>query len=145
VLIGHSMGGVLSKMMAQDTGSVLWDAAITVPRDRFRAPPEIRKNLDNLLVFRPLPFVRRVVFIATPHRGSPIANGPVGWAVCRVMRRPNAAAARIAEIEALNGPNVPSTERHGRALNATGDLRTDSPIPAALDKIPIDPTEPYHS
>jgi hypothetical protein len=61
------------------------------------------------------------------------------------MRRPNEAAARIAEIEALNGPNVLTTELHGRALNAIGNLRTDSPILAALDKTPIDPTVPYHS
>src|SRR5262249_40175486 len=46
VLVGHSMGGVLSKMMVQDTGPVLWNAAITVPQDRFRAPPEIRQTLD---------------------------------------------------------------------------------------------------
>ena len=78
VLVGHSMGGVLSKMMAQHTGSTLWNAAITVPRDRFRAPPELREALNEMLVFEPVPFVSRVVFIATPHRGSPIANGPVG-------------------------------------------------------------------
>jgi pimeloyl-ACP methyl ester carboxylesterase len=145
VLVGHSMGGLLSKMMAQDSGSVLWNAAITVPQDRFRAPPELREELDQVLVFRPLPFVRRVIFIATPHRGSPIANGPVGWLVCRIMRRPNEQGARVAEIEALNGPNVLATELHGRALNAIGNLRTDSPILAALDRIRIDRTVPYHS
>ena len=91
VLVGHSMGGVLSKMMAQCSGSALWDATITLPQDRFRAPPELRKSLDDLLVFQPLPFVRRVVFIATPHQGSPIADGPVGWMVSRLMRRPERA------------------------------------------------------
>jgi pimeloyl-ACP methyl ester carboxylesterase len=145
VLVGHSMGGVLSKMMAQDTGSVLWNAAITIPRDRFRAPPELGKSLDKLLVFQPLPFVRRVVFIATPHRGSPIADGPVGFLVSRLVRRPNEQAAHVAEIEALNGPNVLSPELHGPALNAIGNLRTNSPILAALDRIPIDPKVPYHS
>jgi pimeloyl-ACP methyl ester carboxylesterase len=145
VVIGHSMGGVLSKMMAQGTGNTLWDAAITVPRERFRAPPEIQQSLDGLLVFEPLPFVRRVVFVATPHRGSPIANGPVGWTVSRLVRGPAAGADRLAIIEALNGPNVVSPELRGAALNAIGNLRTDSPILAALDRIPIEPTVPYHS
>jgi pimeloyl-ACP methyl ester carboxylesterase len=145
VLVGHSMGGVLSKMMAQDSGSTLWNAAITVPQDRFRSSPEIRQNLDAMLVFHPLPCVRRVVFIATPHRGSPIANGPVGWTVSLFVRRPDGLSARVAEVEALNGPNVLSRELHGHSLNAIGNLRTDSPILAALDRIPIDPAVTYHS
>jgi pimeloyl-ACP methyl ester carboxylesterase len=145
VLVGHSMGGVLSKMMAQNSGRALWDATITVPQERFRAPPDLRKSLDSLLVFEPLPFVRRVVFIATPHRGSPLADGPLGWVVCRLVRRPNEQAARVAQIEALNGPNILSPEVHGPALNAIGNLRTNSPILSALCRIPIDPTVPYHS
>jgi pimeloyl-ACP methyl ester carboxylesterase len=145
VLVGHSMGGVLSKMMAQSSGSALWNATITVPEDRLRAGPKIRKSLDDLLVYQPLPFVRRVVFIATPHRGSPIADGPFGQAVGSLVRRPNEQSSYVAEIEALNGPNVLSPELHGTALNAIGNLRTDSPILAALDRAPIDPAVPYHS
>jgi pimeloyl-ACP methyl ester carboxylesterase len=145
VLVGHSMGGVLSKMMVQQTGPALWDAAITVPQGQFRASPELKKSLTELLVFEPLPFVRRVIFIATPHRGSPIADGPIGWAVSSVIRRSNEQTARVAEIEALNGPNVITPELRGAALNAIGNLRTDSPILVALDRIPIKPTVPYHS
>jgi pimeloyl-ACP methyl ester carboxylesterase len=145
VLVGHSMGGVLSKMMAQRTGTALWNAAITVPPDRFRAPPELRESLNELLVFEPVPFVSRLVFIATPHRGSPLANGPIGWAVSSLMRRPMEQAERIAEIEALNGPNVFTRELRSSALNAISSLRTDSPILAALDRIPIKASVPYHS
>jgi pimeloyl-ACP methyl ester carboxylesterase len=145
VLVGHSMGGVLSKMMVQQTGPALWNAAITVPQDRFKASPELKQSLMELLVFEPLPFVRRVVFIATPHRGSPIADGPVGWAVSRLVRRPVEQAARIAEIEALNGRDVISRELHGASLNAIGNLRTDSPFLVALDRIPIDASVRYHS
>jgi pimeloyl-ACP methyl ester carboxylesterase len=145
VLVGHSMGGVLSKMMAQRTGSTLWNAAITVPQERFRAPPELREGLTDMLVFEPVPFVSRLVFIATPHRGSPIANGPVGWIVSGLMRRPMEQAERIAEIEALNGPNVLTRELRATPLNAISSLRTDSPILAALDRIPISQSVPYHS
>jgi pimeloyl-ACP methyl ester carboxylesterase len=145
VMVGHSMGGILSKMMAQDSGLTLWDAAITVPRDRFRAPRELQKTIDNVLIFHPLPFVSRLVFIATPHRGSPIANSEFGRTVASMVRRPAGLDARIAEIEALNGPDVLSQEMRGQPLNAINNLRTDSPILAALDRIPIQPNVPYHS
>ena len=86
-----------------------------------------------------------MVFIATPHRGSPIADSPFGQVVSDLVRRPAQLDARIAEIEALNGPDVISPELRGHALNAISNLRTDSPILAALDRIPIDRGVPYHS
>jgi hypothetical protein len=61
------------------------------------------------------------------------------------MRRPIEQAERIAEIEALNGPNVLTRELRATPLNAISSLRTDSPILAALDRIPISPSVPYHS
>jgi hypothetical protein len=61
------------------------------------------------------------------------------------MRRPMEQSERLAEIEALNGPNVFTRELRGSPLNAISSLRTDSPILQALDRIPIDPSVPYHS
>jgi triacylglycerol esterase/lipase EstA (alpha/beta hydrolase family) len=145
VLVGHSMGGILSKMMVQDTKLTLWNSAITVPHDQFKAPAEFQTTLDDLLIFGPLAFVRRVVFIATPHRGSPIADSGFGQAMADMVRRPAEQNERLALIEALNGPDVISPEMRGRALNAISNLRTDSPILAALNRIPIQPNVPYHT
>ncbi|MFI5458911.1 MAG: esterase/lipase family protein [Isosphaerales bacterium] len=145
VLVGHSMGGLLSKMMVQDSELTLWDATITVPHDRFKAPPELQKTLDEVLIFQRLPNVSRVVFIATPHRGSPIADSRFGQAVSDIVRRPAQLDANIAELEALNGPDVISSELRGHALNAISNLRTDSPILAALARIPIHQSVSYHS
>ena len=89
--------------------------------------------------------MRRVVFVATPHRGSPIANGPVGWTVSRFVRGPGEQADRARRYRGTERPRRDLARAPRPALNAIGNLRTDSPILAALDRIPIDPAVPYHS
>lgn len=145
VLVGHSMGGILAKMTVQDTGRTLWDATIHAPPEGLKASADVRDRLTGMLILKPLPFVSRVVFIATPHRGSRLANAMLGRVVSGLVRRPDGQAAAIAELEELNGPDVISRELRGRTLNSVGNLRTDSPVLTALDRVPIRPTVPYHS
>jgi hypothetical protein len=76
VVIGHSQGGLLTKMTAIDSGNNLWP--FKVPPDQLELDAEDRELLTKSLLIKPLPFVRRVVFIATPHRGSYQALGLLG-------------------------------------------------------------------
>ena len=145
VLVGHSMGGLLAKMMAQDTGLTLWDAAFRRPPQELKASPEVRKVLDEALIFRPTTFVRRVVFVATPHRGSPIADQWFGRTIAGLIRRTSQQAEIGKELVERNGPDLIAPELRRMPLNAIGNLRTDSPILKALDQIPIDPRVAYHS
>jgi pimeloyl-ACP methyl ester carboxylesterase len=145
VLIGHSMGGLLSKMMVQNTSLTLWDAAFNRPPMELKASPEVRKILEDSLIFQPLPFVRRVIFIATPHRGSPIADQWFGRTIASMIRRTSEEAQISRELVELNGPGLIAPEFRRMPLNAISNLRTDSPILKALDQIPIDPKVPYHS
>ena len=145
VLIGHSMGGLLAKMMTQNTGLTLWDAAFRRPPMQLKALPETRRILDESLIFRPMPFVRRVIFIATPHRGSPIADQWFGRTIASLIRRSSEQAEIGKELVELNGRDLIAPELRKMPLNAIGNLRTDSPILKALDEVPIDPKVPYHS
>ena len=70
VVIGHSQGGLLGKALAVDTGDHLWNAIADKPLDEIDISTEQRELLRRTMFIKPLPYVRRVVFIATPHRGS---------------------------------------------------------------------------
>jgi hypothetical protein len=86
VLIGHSLGGLLAKAMAQDSGSRLWETVSTQPADRLEGLAEARELLRQALVFRPVPGVRRIIFIATPHRGSRLDRGAFHALGTRLVR-----------------------------------------------------------
>jgi hypothetical protein len=76
VVIGHSQGGLLTKMTVIDTGMHLWP--FKVPPEELGVSAETRDLVSHALIFKPLPFVKRVVFIATPHGGSYQALGFFG-------------------------------------------------------------------
>jgi len=88
VVIGHSQGGLLTKMMVIDPGTRFWDGVFKVPPDELDVRAETRDFLKNALIFKPLPFVRRVVFVATPHRGSYQALGFLGGLASWLIRLP---------------------------------------------------------
>ncbi len=76
VVTGHSQGGLLTKMTVIDSGTRLWP--FSVPPEELDLDIETRELLTHALMIKPLPFVRRVIFIATPHRGSYQALGILG-------------------------------------------------------------------
>jgi pimeloyl-ACP methyl ester carboxylesterase len=70
VVIGHSQGGLLTKLMAVDTGDRLLRSLTDKDIDSLHISDEQKTLLRRALIVEPLPFVKRVVFISTPHRGS---------------------------------------------------------------------------
>jgi pimeloyl-ACP methyl ester carboxylesterase len=74
VIAGHSQGGLLTKLTAIDSGDRLWSIVSTVPPEELDVAPEVRVLVRQSAFFAPLPFVKRVIFICTPHRGSYLAG-----------------------------------------------------------------------
>jgi triacylglycerol esterase/lipase EstA (alpha/beta hydrolase family) len=76
IVMGHSQGGLLTKMTVVDSGMDLWP--FSVPPEELNVSAETRELLTHALIIKPLPFVKRVIFVATPHRGSYQALGFLG-------------------------------------------------------------------
>jgi pimeloyl-ACP methyl ester carboxylesterase len=84
VVIGHSQGGLLTKMTAIDSGDRFWRGLTDRPFDDVSMPEATRQLVREALFVKPLPFVKRVVFISTPHRGSFLAGPQI---VRRIVER----------------------------------------------------------
>jgi pimeloyl-ACP methyl ester carboxylesterase len=74
IVIGHSQGGLLTKMMVINSGDRFWRNASDTPLDELKISEPTRALLRDSVFVEPLPFVSRVVFVATPHRGSYLAG-----------------------------------------------------------------------
>ena len=57
VLIGHSQGGLLARLMVTDSGTRFWDNVSKVPLSDLKVTPEQRELLQDSMFFKPLPFV----------------------------------------------------------------------------------------
>jgi pimeloyl-ACP methyl ester carboxylesterase len=74
VLVGHSQGGLLARLMLVD-GELGWFERLAQrPLEDFDFDARDRELLTRCLDFDPLPFVERVVYVATPHAGSFLAR-----------------------------------------------------------------------
>ena len=86
VIVGHSMGGLLSKMMAANAGDHLWHVVSDRPFGELLGEKADIDIFRNGLFFSARPEVRRVIYIATPHRGSHLDRGPIQHLGTRLVR-----------------------------------------------------------
>lgn len=103
VVIGHSQGGLLTKMTAIDSGTQFWDRISKKPFEEIQVSPETRTLLQQSMFFTPLPFVERVVFVATPHRGAIMAGRRLGALAARFITMPVAVFRGLSEAVASTG------------------------------------------
>lgn len=96
VLIGHSMGGLISRMQTQSSEDKLWKLVSSRPVDDFNFDEEARRRIDDWFFFEPNPDVKRVVTIATPFRGSDFANSFTTWLADHAIAVPKAVGAVLA-------------------------------------------------
>ena len=134
VLVGHSMGGLHAKLQVVDSGTALWDAMAQVPFEQVRLRPALKRYVAASYFVKPVPFVKRVVYIATPHGGSSLASLAVGRFASATIRQPPATVALHREIVTTN-PGVVRPE-YEKALPTTIDiLEPDSSVLQALYRL----------
>jgi hypothetical protein len=135
VLLGHSMGGVLSHMMVVSSSDQLWRLNSDRSFDEILGPNKVLEELRRLLFFEPLPFVSRVVFLATPHRGSEMSRGVVGRVGAGLINDPDYSHKLLYQLVKDN-PDAFDDRRFRRFRRFPTSIETlepNSPILKALE------------
>lgn len=79
IMVGHSMGGLISHLLTIDSDDRLWNEVSEVPIDDIRATPEEREHIRRVFFFNACPSVSRIVTIASPYAGSRYSNPFTQW------------------------------------------------------------------
>jgi hypothetical protein len=144
VVIGHSQGGLLTKLTAIDSGDRFWSRVSNKPFDSIQVDPETRTLLRQSFFFSPLPFVGRVVFVATPHHGALLASGRIGAIATWLVTLPVGVISRAAEAVTLVGDEKLKMLLR-RPPTAVDSMNPENPGNQALASIPVSPKIPAHS
>ena len=145
VVVGHSQGGLLTKLTAVDTGPRLWNSVSRVPLAGVPASDEFRTLLSRALFVQPLPFVRRVVFVATPHRGSFRTGAWVNGILRRLVRLPGNLVLMSRDTLTQGKGLFYAARTTARLPTAAENMTPGNPFLEGLAAIPVADGVAYHS
>ena len=136
VVIGHSQGGLLTKLTVVDSGTLFWDNAFSVPIEQVEVSAETRELLRRSLFFKPLPGVKRVIFVSTPHGGSFVSGGWIGRLTGMLISLPFQILSPLGEVLAFN-PQAVKVRSLKNIPKSTDQMDPDSQFIKTLSSLPI--------
>ncbi len=148
VFIGHSMGGVIARLMLSDSGEVLWNDALTrfkLEGDRLK---RVEARLGPLLHFSPQPNVERAIFLASPHKGTDAAGNKLGRMIGKLVRLPLTILGAFGDVfMALQDPGMADGRKpkEPRINNSIDNLKASDPFIEVSQTLPMQPGLKYHS
>ena len=143
VVMGHSQGGLLTKLTTIDSGNALWPRE--EPLDELKLTSGVRELLRNALFVKPLPFVREVIFLATPHRGSYLAGPQIVRRLAAYFVRLPSDLVRVGTDLATLAPVGWSALSLERLPTSIDNMSPGNHFIRALATIPISPGVTAHS
>ena len=144
VVIGHSQGGLLAKLLVVDAGQQIWDLVVDRSPDEVELEPENRELLEGSLIVEPSPYVKDVVFLSTPHRGSRLADWRLARLFSRFVRSPANIVAAAGDLFA-DDPSSDVQRSMKKSRGSVGNMSPDSEFIQLLASLPIAPGISSHS
>ncbi|MGJ8641868.1 MAG: esterase/lipase family protein [Luteolibacter sp.] len=117
VILTHSMGGLLARPAVTDPGTAMYDAHFSRPLDQLNVRSETKSLIREGMLYEPLTDVKRMVFMAVPHRGSPMASLRGTRFLSNLIRLPKTLTVELLDVavnavndgidSATSGENIP--------------------------------------
>lgn len=146
IVLGHSMGGLMAHTLTSSSGGKVWNALFAVQPEKLRGDPASIRVLSQGLHFRRSARVVRVIFAATPHRGSKLAVSWIGHIGESLIHLPSRVQTNVVKIISENQDvSTAAAREFDRHMNfsAVHTLSSHDPALKALLDLPIE--VPFHS
>lgn len=144
VLVGHSMGGLVSRMQTIESKDDFWAILSDEPFEKVKGDSESLIRLRQAAFFNSNPDIRRVVTIGTPHRGSDYANDTTRWLGRKFIKLPSMMVSMSQQLVSENPGLFRNTDL---LLNSTSidSLSPDSPVFPVMLRAPRNPNVTFHN
>ncbi|PYL23771.1 MAG: hypothetical protein DMF44_07085 [Verrucomicrobia bacterium] len=141
VVVGHSMGGMLTHDQVITVTKDMWETALGENAKHIFEGEPSNSLIVRATTFRANPRIQRVVVICTPHRGSKMASGGLGKIAISLINLPGQLTSVLKD--SLTGAELLKLTGSKRLPNSVWALRPTNPSFPIINSAPI--TVPYHS
>jgi len=166
VVIGHSQGGLLTKLQVISSGTRFWKNVSDKPFESLDIQPKTRETLGKAFFFERLPFIERVIFISTPHRGSFLADSRLGSFASRLVHTPTDLVGQTLDLARAGVNLARAGVEQGRGFfdlfesrdegeelehkmqklpSSVDNMKPNNQLIVTLESIPVDPHVHAHS
>lgn len=147
VLIGHSMGGIIARLLVSEeniTGKAL-KLMNHRQMNKYRDLPSV---VTDRFTIRPIPEFSRAIFVAAPHRGTAFADRWFTRAARKIIKLPGAFLSAVGDTLSSEDPSLKDLVQqidHGLIQNGPSDLSHQSKFIALTEDIMPIKGMKYHS
>jgi len=148
VLIGHSLGGLLAKMMVSDSHDLIWNQFFRVPPDQLNLTPADKDWVDHVMFFEPRHDISRAIFMASPFKGSKTADLILFRFSSRLVRFPTELEEHHYRVFTRNRSYMVNSKENRliakRQPSSIDLLAPESPESIALGQLKVARSIPFH-
>ena len=148
VLIGHSMGGLVAKTALLDAQDTLLKKLTGMSWQEIqpKCTQEQQTLIRDMLIFDSVPSVRRVLFLAVPHRGSAMAKYTIAHIGSSLISLPGELVAQAhGLVRQLFGKASKADLAVSEIHTGIDALDPDNRVLKLLSETPFKSGVPYHS